>query len=206
MARAALEPRSRAADPRVARSREAILRATADLLIEGGAAAVTIEGVSEKSGVAKTTIYRHWKSRSQLTFDAFRRLLEQDAPRFGQAPRQGGSIQDTLVFMLRRLVWGLTESRWAPTVSALVDAADRDLEMHQLIHDFLVERMAGAKKVIAEAVRRGELAATVDPDVVVDMLTGPIFYRRLVSREPLDGDFVERVVDQVLAGAAPRPA
>ena len=132
---------------------------------------MTIEGVSERSGVAKTTIYRHWPSRSQLVFDAFRSLLEPDAARYVRR-HEARPIKDTLIFLLNGLIRGLTDSPWAPTVSALVDAAERDPEMRQLIHDFLVERMAGAQAIIALAVKRGELAETVDPELAVDMLAG----------------------------------
>ena len=192
-------------DPRIARSREAILDATVALLTEGGANNVTIEGVAERSGVAKTTIYRHWHSRSQLVFDAFKSLLEPDAARLLKTPLKDGSIRDTLIFLLNGLIRGLTNSPWAPTVSALVDAAERDQEMRRLIHDFLVERMAGTQVILAMAVERGELSDSVDPELAVDMLAGAVFYRRLVSRQPLGSRFAEQVVDQFLAGATARP-
>ncbi len=190
-----------ALDPRVARSRAAILEATASLLIEGGFANVTIERVSERSGVAKTTIYRHWPSRSRLIFDAFRNLLAPEAMRDDHGAWAEGDVRKGLVHLLRGLIRGLTESAWAPAVSTLVDAGDRDPEMRQLIHDFLLDAMSGARVLIASARERGELAATVDPGVAVDMLVGPVFYRRLVSREPLAPEFAEQVVEQFLAGA-----
>ena len=58
-------------DPRVARSRAAVLAATVDLLGELGHAGTTVEAIAERSGVAKTTIYRHWPSRAPLLIDAF---------------------------------------------------------------------------------------------------------------------------------------
>ena len=51
------------ADPRVARSRTAVLDAATHLLVTGGPAAVTVDAVVAESGVAKSTIYRHWRSR-----------------------------------------------------------------------------------------------------------------------------------------------
>jgi AcrR family transcriptional regulator len=193
-------------DPRVARSRAAILGATAALLIEGGFAHVTIERVAERAGVAKTTIYRHWTSRSRLIFDAFRNLLAPEAMRNDRGAWAEGDVREGLVHLLRGLIRGLTESAWAPAVSTLVDAGDRDPEMRQLIHDFLVDAMSGARILIASARERGELAATVDPGVAVDMLVGPVFYRRLVSRETLGPEFAEQVVERFLMGAlTPRP-
>jgi AcrR family transcriptional regulator len=186
-------------DPRVVRSRTAILDATAALLIEGGFGNVTIERIAERSGVAKTTIYRHWKSRPQLIFDAFANLLKP-----GPHAIQATDLRDGLLLMLNGLMRGLTDSPWAPAVGALVEAGDRDAELRGLVHDFLVERMEPVRALLAAAVARGELDPELDGDVAISMLAGPVFYRRLVSREPLETEFAERVVDRFLAGAATR--
>lgn len=183
-------------DPRVARSRAAILRAAADLLIETGSAGVTIEGIAERSGVAKTTIYRHWRTRSQLVFDAFESLFKPVTPL-----HQEGPIQQQLEAILGGLVRGLTESDWAPAMTGLIDSADRDPELRQLIHDFLVVRMEHGRTTLRAGVSRGELRADLDVEVAIGILVGPVFYRRLVSREPLDDGVVREVVSQFLRGA-----
>lgn len=184
-------------DPRVARSRVAILRATADLLIEFGSAGVTIEGIADRSGVAKTTIYRHWKSRSQLVFDAFESLFSPVT----QAKREGpiGAQLETILWQLTR---ALTESEWAPAVSALIEASDRDPELRQLVHDFLLARMENGREVLRQGIASGELRPNLDVNVAIGMLVGPIFYRRLVSKEPLGREFAAEVARQFLSGAA----
>lgn len=174
-----------------------MLRATAELLVEQGAAGVTIEGVAERSGVAKTTIYRHWKSRSQLIFDGFESLFTS-----ATVTQYEGSIREQLEALLTGLVRGLTESQWAPAVAALIEAGDRDAELRQLVHDFLAVRMESGKAAVRAAVTRGELKPGLDTDVALSLLVGPVFYRRLVSRESLDAEFIARVVGQFLAGAA----
>jgi len=197
-----LSPASRAVaelDPRVVRSRAAILRATADLLIELGATGVTIDGVAERSGVAKTTIYRHWKSRSSLVVDAFESLLAPSA-----LPSHNGPIRQQLEAILVHFVHGLTRSEWARAVSTLIDGADRDPEMRQLLHDFLAVRMEPGRDALRAAVERGELGADLDVDEAIAMLVGPIFYRRFVSRENLDEPFVMQLVDLFLLGAGSR--
>ncbi|HMO54238.1 MAG TPA: TetR/AcrR family transcriptional regulator [Tepidiformaceae bacterium] len=192
-------------DPRVARSRAAILAATAALLIEEGAGGVTIEGIAARSGVAKTTIYRHWKTRSQLVFDGFESMLLSHP-----APPPEGPVAERLTIILNGLVRGLTTSEWAPAVTALIDAGDRDPEIRSLLHDFLARRMAPGREVLQEAIERGEITPALDIDLAVSALVGPIFYRRLVSREEMDATFAAHVVAQFLSGArkadgAPHP-
>jgi len=58
----------------VRRSKEAVMAATYELLQETGLGGLTVDAVSERSGVAKTTIYRHWPTRSALVIDACSKL------------------------------------------------------------------------------------------------------------------------------------
>jgi len=52
----------------------AILDATIDELEEHGYAAVNIEAVAARAGVAKRTVYRRWPSKDDLMFDAISKL------------------------------------------------------------------------------------------------------------------------------------
>jgi hypothetical protein len=62
--------------------------------------------------------------------------------------------------------------------------------------------MENARGLLRAGIERGELRAGLDVDVAVGLLVGPVFYRRLVSREPLDDALVRLVVDQFLLGAS----
>src|SRR3984885_9569643 len=57
--------------PRSERARLAIMEAAADLLIEGGLAAATIESIAARAGVSKVTIYKWWPSRGSVAIDAY---------------------------------------------------------------------------------------------------------------------------------------
>jgi AcrR family transcriptional regulator len=53
-------------DPRVTRTRSVVLDAAATLLAERGYAAFTMDALVERTGVSKTTMYKHWPSRTGL--------------------------------------------------------------------------------------------------------------------------------------------
>ena len=57
-------------DRRIQRSRERVLEAAQELLAQSGVGGFTVDEVARRSGVAKTTIYRHWPSREALVLDA----------------------------------------------------------------------------------------------------------------------------------------
>lgn len=181
-----------AVDERVRRSTERVLRAASELLSESGVGGVSIDEVSRRSGVAKTTIYRHWPTRADLVIDTCSQLsASQDVPDTG-----------TLAGDVRALLLGIAEllrtARWSSVMPSIIDAAERDPSL-AAVHSRIQRGHADPlRAVITRAMRHGDLPATTDLAVVIAGLLGPLFYRRWFSREPLDARFVEGVVTQVL--------
>lgn len=183
-------------DPRMARSRAAVLAATVDLLVERGIAATTIEAVAERSGVAKTTIYRQWSGQPALVLDALSSTLHTPAD------PDTGTLRGDLYALVGGLADALAASPAAGLMPALIDAAERDPAFATLHHREAAARHQVVLDAIARGVARGELPPGTDPNEVLDLLAGPIFYRRLVSggrSRPVNSAFARRVVDRVLA-------
>lgn len=61
--------------PRSEKTKQAILSAAYDLLLENGFGAVTIEKIAERAGVSKATIYKWWSNKAAVVMDAFLMLL-----------------------------------------------------------------------------------------------------------------------------------
>ncbi|GAA4804055.1 TetR/AcrR family transcriptional regulator [Actinomycetospora chlora] len=184
-------------DRRVARSKDAVLSATYELMLEGGLGGVSVDEVSRRCGVAKTTIYRHWPSRAALVLDACSQM--------GVAAPQPdtGSLADDLRILVEGLVAELGAPGWASVLPSVIDAAERDPDIaraHASLHRTL---MAPFVEAVERARQRGEVAAADEPADVVALLVGPLFYRRWFSREPLDASFVETVLSG-MPGRRPR--
>ena len=90
-------------DPRIERTRRVVLDATITLLIEGGYRTVTMEAVAAASGVAKSTIYRHWSNRDTLISDAFHALK----PPIPVSPE--GDVRSKVTVLLEHL-----RGHWSP--------------------------------------------------------------------------------------------
>lgn len=184
---------SQRVDPRVVRSRQVVLGATVDLLVERGFAATTVEAIAERSGVAKTTVYRHWPDKGAVLRSAIESIIP-----MATAP-DTGSLRGDLTRFAEELAGVLSAPPTSALVPALVDAAERDAGLARLLAGFTAGRRGPIREAVARAAARGEIADGVDPEAVAELLLGPIFYRRLLSREPLDAAFVDRTVDIVLA-------
>ena len=184
-------------DPRVERSRAAVLEAARDTVREHGYRGLTIEEVSERSGVAKTTIYRHWSDRASLLEAVFESLA--GAP---EVPATADLRADITVAM-HALAAALRTSTWACAMPSLIEAAERDEEFRPMARAFVERRRLPMRARIAAAVGEGHLPAGTDPDIVVAMLTGPLFYRRFITRQPVTTRVADAVLDAVLGGLIP---
>lgn len=175
------------------RSRATVLTTTLELLIERGVAATTIEAVAERSGVAKTTIYRQWPGQSDLVLDAFDSVLRPPAD------PDTGTLRGDLLVLTTGLAHALSSGPATRLMLSLIDAAERDPAFAALHRREAAARHAVILAVIARGVRRGELPAGTEPAEVLDLIAGPLFHRRAVSQGSVDGRFATRVVDRVLA-------
>lgn len=179
-------------DPRAVRSRRVIINAAVELLAEHGFAGTTIEAIAARSGAAKTTIYRHWPDKRAVLLAA----VEATVPS-ASAP-DSGSLRGDLVGFGNDLSRIISTPPTSALVPALIDAAERDPEIARLLADFTAQRRRPVHTALERAVERGEVEAGRDAGLIDGLLLGPIFYRRLLSRQPVTGAFVESVVDTFL--------
>jgi AcrR family transcriptional regulator len=182
----------KALDERVRRSRAAVLDVTTQLLFERGFGGATVDEVSRRSGVAKTTIYRHWPTRTDLLRSACSTLgTPLDTPDTGSFKTDATALMTNLAHLLRT-------AKWTSVLPSIIDAAERDSEVAGMYSKLQQGYSAPFQTVIQRAIRKGELARGTDGAMLIAALTGPLFYRRWFSREPLTDDFARRIALQVL--------
>jgi len=181
---------------RSTRSHRAIVAATQELLVEHGYRALTIEGVAARAGVGKQTIYRWWPSRAALVLEAYLAGSD-DTP----LPRPRSTVRADARALLDWLVAVLSQPIGGRVLAGLVADLKDDPELAERFHrDVVPARRQAMLAALARGRERGELRDGADLELAVDTLHGAVFYRLLLSGEPLDGAFTAQVVDQVLAG------
>jgi AcrR family transcriptional regulator len=177
-------------------SHRAIIDATQQLLVERGYAGVTIEGVAARAGVGKQTIYRWWPSRAALVLEAYLAGQEAVAP-----PAAKDTVREDVRAVLGWLIAVLAEPTGGHVVAGLVGDLQRDRDLAEGFHRQVVPVRREAMLAALERGReRGEIRSDADLELAVDTLHGAVFYRLLLSGEPLDDAFATRLADQVLAG------
>jgi AcrR family transcriptional regulator len=179
------------------RAHKAIITATQELLIERGYRKVTIEAVAARARVGKQTIYRWWPSRAALVLEAY--LAGSDT--VSLPPPESGSTREDVRALIGWLAAVLAEPTGGRVVAGLVGDLQHDPDLAEGFRKNVVPTRRQAMLAALERGReRGEIRPDADLDLAVDTLHGAVFYRLLLSGEPLDAEFADRVADQVLNG------
>jgi AcrR family transcriptional regulator len=187
-----------------AKTGDAILDATIQLVIEGGFGRLRVDAVAARAGVSKATIYRRWRSKSELLHAMLSRIKEtvQSA--------DTGDLRTDLQALLRGAVDEFVHSESAQLMPQLSAEAQFNPEVRELLHSYARERRGVAREIFERAGARGELRDHLDLEVVIDMLTAPIFIRTLITGDPIDTHAIDETIDLllrgILRGDAPRSA
>jgi len=179
-------------------ARRRVLAAALEVLAESGMPGFTIESVARRAGASKATLYRHWPSASALLVDAmdaeFRPIPDVDS----------GDVRADLISVLTAAAALFDRSPFPELMAAFIDAAERDPALAGLQATLTGRRRQPLLNVVVKAARQGVVPADVDPELVVDLLAAPFFYRRFVAHRPIPADMPAAVVDHVL-GSLGRP-
>jgi AcrR family transcriptional regulator len=184
-------------DPRIERSKRVILRAALEELGEAGYGAFAIERVAARAGVGKSTIYRHWTGKLALIADAYLTLHQEEGPDIST-----GDARERLERIVRHVADIVAGSTFSRCIPAMIEGAERDRALRRFHHRFQKEARRPLDAVVAEAVGAGLLPAGLDPESAASALLGIVFYRRLMTAEPLDPGAAGRLIDSLFG---PRP-
>ena len=176
-------------------ARLAVLEAADDLVAERGFADLTIEGIAARAGVAKQTIYRWWESKSDILFDAF--IV--DAEEHFTTPDRGDLGRD-LRAHLRQLAVFLTTTDSGAVFRALAGQAQHAAAVASRFEtEIIAPQRNRDRQPFLRAQERGELPGDHDIDLALDELTGPVYYRVLMTRQAVPPSFTDALVDRYLA-------
>ncbi|HET8988234.1 MAG TPA: TetR/AcrR family transcriptional regulator [Humibacillus sp.] len=169
-------------------------------LASGGYGAFTIEAVARRSGVAKSTIYRHWPGRLALIAEALETLNV-------QPPAEPTSARPDPPHRVEQLLRHLVDAFRDPTVTgctpALIEAAEHDPEVRAFHPAYAAARRQALVAAIADGVRDGSFPATLDPGIAAVALAGAIIYCRVMTDTPFHPDDVPALIETVLGVPAP---
>ena len=181
--------------PRDPRIDAAILRATADLLVEIGYSNLTMAAVADRAGTTKTALYRRWSSKAELVHEAA----------FPAAPTAIETPPGDIVADIHAMIAAARDVFTSPVVRAALPGLIADMAADEDLNARVMGRFTGVFAAVhtrlADAVARGEVRSGVDPDRLVEVIGGATLLRMLLQQgEPVGDDWVDATSAIIVEG------
>lgn len=181
--------------PRDPRIDAAILRATAELLVEIGYANLTMAAVAERAQTTKTALYRRWSSKAELVHEAV----------FPAVPTGLVAPAGDIAADVHAMIAAARDVFTSPVVRAALPGLIADVSADADLNARVMERFTGVfaavRERIVDGIARGEVHAAVNPDRLVEIIGGATMLRLLlVSDENLDDEWVHQTAAIVIHG------
>lgn len=168
---------------------EAIRLAVFQELAAVGYGRLSIEAVARRAGVGKTAVYRRWRSKLPMVIEVVSEVAS-----LGLVLPDTGSLQNDLQMFVHVVARVLRHPMAAQIVPDLLAEAARNPEIAETLAVALREAQRDSSAaLVRKAVARGELPADTDPDLALDLIAGPLYWRLLVARTPITRDYLDRL-------------
>ena len=181
-------------NPRTTRVRQVILDAAGDLLVEHGAGEVTASRIAQETGVARTTIYRHWPDQSHLLLDTIDSLVAPHSP-----TTFTDDLEADLMTALSNLRARMTRQPFRQVFAALLGHANRERKFVAAQQRFVNGVLQPINDILTAAIDRGDVSPTVDIPQACAALAGPLFHQHVMLRESIDDHLITSTVHHFLA-------
>lgn len=147
-----------------------------------------MEEVAARSGVAKSTLYRHFGSREELVAAAARECqVVYETP-------NTGSLESDLRALFEAHRASVEENCLNDLLPILLDGARREPGFGELVHDLLEARRRPVRTIIQLAQLRGEVDAALDVEDAVAIAVGPVVYQKTVLRREVTPEFFDLAI------------
>jgi AcrR family transcriptional regulator len=178
-------------------ARSKMLAAAQRLIVAEGLDACTVDEVARRSGVAKTTIYRHFANADELSIAAIDSLIEQVA-----TPDHGSLRADLreIVMAFRQIVSRDTFQR---LFADLLARSVRDPEFARIYRMAQEMRHAPLRMALQRAMVRGEIDPEIDLETAMFFVQGPFVAKRLIEMDELSDDEIDVFLDLIITALAP---
>jgi AcrR family transcriptional regulator len=177
----------------------AVLEAAADLMLEGGLAAATMEAIAARASVSKVTIYKWWPTRGSVAVDAYFHRFKETMD-FGDSGELAGDLASQMQSVIEAF-----RGRGGEIMAELIGQSQTDQVVAETLRSRWIQpRREAATFVVQRSIDRGEIDPGTDIPALLDLLYAPLYYRLLIGHEPLDSDLAATLIETVLDGVRRR--
>jgi AcrR family transcriptional regulator len=172
-----------------------VLGTAADIVVEHGPTALTVDAVVARSGVARSTIYRHWPTRDELLVDVFGFC----AP-VATSPPDELDFEAAMRWFLHDLVRQMSDEKWNRMLPALLVLKAYEPQIAEMEQHLEEMRNDVSTALFARGEREGLFGPELDRNRAVTLLIGPLIFAVLTGETPLGTDLADEALRCFMAG------
>ncbi len=180
------------ARPRSEAARRRLIDATLEIIAVDGPAAVTGDEVVRRSGVAKTTLYRHFGNTAALIFAAV------DAAVTAEPPPETGTLRGDLEIIHRRYLEVASSAQSRALFAWMVSQSIESVESCEMFRRVRVQPRGPTVVALQRAIARGEIDADTDIDLAMHVIQGPLISQRIIDNAAVSDDELQRMLDMTM--------
>ncbi|MGO9593873.1 MAG: TetR/AcrR family transcriptional regulator [Steroidobacteraceae bacterium] len=173
------------------------MSAVLSALRKGGYRAVTIDGIARQVGRARSSLYRRWPSKRHLV--AYAVVSEMGDNPATDTGSVRGDLEAAVGTLLRAFAGPLGRALAGLAADMAQDAALASI----IRQEVLAPRRKSMRAALERAQVRGEVRHDCDVELVLDMLTGPFYFRTLFGHVPITRQTTHQVVKYILRVVQP---
>jgi len=186
---------ARTGRPRSSKIHHAVLAAASKLVLSDGFGTLTMDTIAAAAGVGRMTLYRRWPNKAAIVMDAFVARVDPNT-----LFTEGESYLESIRLQMRAMAKSF-RGEDGVLMRALLGAAQLDPELATALRDrWTMPRRRMAIAYFRDGMKRGYLRPDTDPDVIIDLLYAPIYYRLQMGTGPLSNAYVDEIFDHAMRG------
>ncbi len=181
--------------PRNPRTQQRILNAAADLVLEQGFKALSMDAIAGRAGVGRMTVYRRWPNKAAIVMDAFFARMDPNIPF-----RTDKSYIDSIRLQLRAIAKAY-RGKNGELMRTLLAEAQFDPELATAIRErWVMPRRKIGVPYLEQGIRDGFLRPDLDPNVMIDLLYAPLYLQLLMGTSTLSDGYIDKIFDHAMRG------
>jgi AcrR family transcriptional regulator len=189
-----------AEDPRVGRTRTAIIDAATELMMADGPTEITHGNVAAAANVSRTTVYKHYPTR----VDLLRATIEAMGKSVPDVTDGTGDLRTDLEHFFTDLVADLLDDQRAPMIATMMERALHDPTFTAVRDELICDFEPAFRVLVDRGIESGQLRADVDVPLAMASIAGSFVFLRFMSPHGFDRDAAGRVLDEFVRSNAPR--
>lgn len=180
------------ARPRSREARRRLIDAVLEIVASTGVGDVTVDAVVSRSGVAKTTLYRHFGNVDGLVFAAVSDSIT------AKAPPDTGTLRGDLEAIHRHYLAVASSKQSRELFAWMVAKSIESAENCELFRRVRVQPLGPTTVALQRAIERGEVCADIDVAIALHLIQGPLISQRIVDNSDVSEDELSLMLDLTL--------